>query len=134
MIRHVVTFTWEPTAGEEQVAAAIAALRGLRQEVRGMSFLVVAEDAGLSDGNASAVLIADFADAETFYRYAQDPVHLSVVAEFVRPILAARAAVQYHVRLVGFRLRGPVAAGLRSTAALTGTGWSTRDLRIHRSP
>jgi Stress responsive A/B Barrel Domain len=97
MIRHVVTFTWEPTAGGERVAAALTALRGLRQEVGGMSFLVVAEDAGLSDGNASAVLIADFADAQAFYRYAQDPVHLSVVAEFVRPILASRAAVQYQV-------------------------------------
>lgn len=97
MIRHVVTFTWKPTAGEERVAATIAALRNLRQEVGGMSFFLVAEDAGLSDGNASAVLIADFPDAEAFYRYAQDPVHLSVVAEFVRPILASRAAVQYQV-------------------------------------
>lgn len=97
MIRHVVTFTWEPTADEQQVAAALGALRGLRSEVGGMTFLAVAEDAGLSDGNASAVLIADFPDVEAFYRYAQDPVHLSVVAEFVRPILRARAAVQYHV-------------------------------------
>ena len=97
MIRHVVTFTWAPTAAEEQVAAAVSALRGLRHEVGGMSFLVVGEDAGLSDGNASAVLIADFADAKAFHRYAQDPVHLSVVAEFVRPILAGRAAVQYQV-------------------------------------
>lgn len=97
MIRHVVTFTWAPTAGEERVAAAIAALRRLYQEVGGMSSLTVGEDAGLSDGNASAVLIADFPDVEAFYRYAQDPVHLSVIAEFVRPILAARAAVQYHV-------------------------------------
>ena len=95
MIRHVVTFTWQPTAGADRVAAALTALRGLRSEVGGMSFLIVAEDAGLSDGNASAVLIADFTDAEAFYRYAQDPVHLSVVAEFVRPILASRAAVQY---------------------------------------
>ena len=39
----------------------------------------------------------DFPDVEAFYRYAQDPVHLSVIDEFVRPILAARAAVQYHV-------------------------------------
>jgi hypothetical protein len=97
MIRHVVTFTWEPTAAEDRVSAAVDALRGLRHEVGGMSFLAVAEDAGLSDGNASAVLIADFADAEAFYRYAQDPVHLSVVAEFVRPILESRAAVQYVV-------------------------------------
>lgn len=95
MIRHVVTFTWAPTASPEQIAATVQALRGLRQEVGGMSYLVVAEDAGLSDGNASAVLIADFPDAEAFHRYAQDPVHLSVVAEFVRPILRSRAAVQY---------------------------------------
>ncbi len=97
MIRHVVTFTWSPTADEEQVAATVAALRKLRQEVGGMTYLAVGEDAGLSDGNASAVLIADFADAEAFYRYAQDPVHLAVIAEYVRPILAARAAVQYDV-------------------------------------
>ena len=95
MIRHVVTFTWKPTATPEQVAATLAALRGLRNEVGGMTYLSVAEDAGLSDGNASAVLIADFPDVEAFYRYAQDPVHLSVIAEFVRPILRARTAVQY---------------------------------------
>ena len=97
MIRHVVTFTWEPAAGEDRVSAALAALRGLRHAVGGMSSLAVGEDAGLSDGNASAVLIADFADAEAFYRYAQDPVHLSVLAEFVRPVLRSRSAVQYHV-------------------------------------
>lgn len=97
MIRHVVTFTWSPEASPEQVAATIAALRGLRDEVGGMTFLAVEEDAGLTDGNASAVLIADFPDAEAFYRYAQDPVHLSVIAEFVRPVLASRAAVQYQV-------------------------------------
>ena len=97
MIRHVVVFTWSSTADPARVDAALTALRGLRSEVGGMSFLAVAEDAGLSDGNASAVLIADFPDAEAFYRYAQDPVHLSVVAEFVRPILASRAAVQYVV-------------------------------------
>lgn len=96
MIRHVVTFTWKPTADERQVAATIEALRGLRHEVGHMTYLSVAEDAGLVDGNASAVLIADFPDAEAFYRYAQDPVHLSVIAEFVRPILRSRAAVQYH--------------------------------------
>ena len=90
-------FTWSPTAGDGQVSAALTALRGLRREVGGMSFLAVGEDVGLSDGNASAVLIADFADAEAFYRYAQDPVHLAVIAEHVRPILAARSAVQYRV-------------------------------------
>ena len=97
MIRHVVVFTWSPDADPERRASTLQALRGLEQEVGGMTSLTVADDAGLSAGNADTVLIADFPDAEAFYRYAQDPVHLSVVAEFVRPILAARAAIQYQV-------------------------------------
>ena len=97
MLRHVVLFTWSDAAGAERRAAAEDALRRLREDVGGMTSLVVAEDAGLSDGNADTVLIADFPDVEAYYRYAQDPVHLSVLAEHVRPWLAARSAVQYRL-------------------------------------
>ena len=96
MIRHVVIFTWSDAADARRRATSVQALRRLRQDVGGMQSLVVAEDAGLSDGTGDVVLIADFADAEAFYRYAQDPVHLAVVAEHVRPWLAARSALQYH--------------------------------------
>ncbi len=95
MIRHVVVFTWSDAADAQRRAAAVAALRGLREDVGGMTSLVVADDAGLSDGNADTVLIADFPDAEAFTRYARDPVHLAVLTEHVRPWLAARSAVQY---------------------------------------
>ena len=95
MIRHVVVFTWSEAADAQRRSRAIEALRRLRQDVGGMTSLVVAEDAGLSDGNAHAVLIADFPDVEAFRRYAQDPAHLAVLAEHVRPWLAARSAVQY---------------------------------------
>ena len=97
MIRHVVVFTWNADADAERRATTLEALRGLRREVGGMSSLVVADDAGLVDGNASSVLIADFPDAEAFYRYAQHPVHLAVVAEHVRPIVATRSVIQYRV-------------------------------------
>ena len=97
MIRHVVVFTWSPAADAERRATTVAALRRLRQDVGGMASLVVADDAGLSDGNADTVLIADFPDVEAYHRYAQDPVHLAVIAEHVRPYLAARSAVQYRV-------------------------------------
>jgi hypothetical protein len=97
MIRHVVVFTWSEAADAQRRAGAIEALRRLRQDVGGMTSLVVAEDAGLSEGNADTVLIADFPDVEAFSRYAQDPVHLAVLAEHVRPWLAARSAVQYEV-------------------------------------
>jgi hypothetical protein len=97
MIRHVVVFTWSPDADAERRATTVDALRRLRQEVGGMTSLVVADDAGLSEGNADTVLIADFPDVEAYSRYAQDPVHQAVIAEHVRPYLAGRSAVQYRV-------------------------------------
>ncbi|MGY2065732.1 Dabb family protein [Blastococcus sp. SYSU DS0619] len=97
MIRHVVVFTWSPDADAARTATTIEALRGLRETVGGMTSLTVADDAGLVEGNASAVLIADFPDVAAFSRYAQDPVHLAVIAEHVRPVLASRSAVQYQV-------------------------------------
>jgi hypothetical protein len=97
MIRHVVVLTWSQAADAQRRARAIEALRRLRQDVGGMTSLVVAEDAGLSDGNADIVLIADFPDVQAYYRYAQDPVHLAVLAEHVRPWLAARSAVQHQI-------------------------------------
>jgi hypothetical protein len=95
MLRHVVLFTWSDAADEQRRAATIEALRRLRDDVGGMTSLEVVEDAGLVDGNADTVLIADFPDAEAFERYAQHPVHLAVIAEHVRPWLAGRSAVQY---------------------------------------
>ena len=97
MIRHVVVFTWSEAADAQRRASAMQALRRLRQDVGGMTSLVVAEDAGLSDGNGDTVLVADFPDVEAFYRYAHDPVHIAALAEHVRPWLAARSAVQYRV-------------------------------------
>ena len=97
MIRHVVVFTWSEDADAQRRAATVQALRRLPQDVGGTESFVVADDAGLSAGNADTVLIADFRDAEAFARYAQDPVHQAVLAEHVRPWLAVRSAVQYEV-------------------------------------
>jgi hypothetical protein len=97
MIRHVVLFTWSEDADAERRARSVQALRGLREDVGGMTSLTVTEDAGVTDGNAHAVLVADFPDVEAFRRYAQDPVHLAVIGEHIRPFLTARSAVQYVV-------------------------------------
>jgi hypothetical protein len=97
MIRHVVVFTWSPDTGAERRATTVAALRRLREDVGGMTSLVVADDAGLAEGNADTVLIADFADAEAYRGYARDPRHQAVLTEHVRPFLAVRSAVQYEV-------------------------------------
>jgi uncharacterized protein (DUF1330 family) len=95
MLRHVVLFTWSEAADAGRRRTTLQALRGLRETVGGMTSLTVSEDAGLVEGNADTVLVADFPDADAFRRYAQDPTHQAVLAEHVRPWLAARTAVQY---------------------------------------
>lgn len=95
MLRHVVLFTWSGAADEQRRATTLQALRRLPDDVGGMSSFEVVDDAGLVDGNADTVLIAEFPDEESFRRYAQHPAHLQVIAEHVRPWLAGRSAVQY---------------------------------------
>jgi hypothetical protein len=97
VLRHVVLFTWTDDADAGRRAVAVDALRRLREDVGGMSALTVSDDAGLVEGNANTVLVADFPDAEAFRRYARDPVHQAVLTEHVRPWLAARSAVQYEL-------------------------------------
>jgi Stress responsive A/B Barrel Domain len=97
MLRHVVLFTWTDDADEATRAATVEALRRLPGEVGGMTAFAVGPDAGLREGNAHTALVADFPDAEAFAGYADHPVHLQIVAEHVRPWLAARSAVQYEI-------------------------------------
>jgi hypothetical protein len=97
MLRHVVLFTWSEATDEETRASIVAALGRLPEDVGGMTAFAVGPDAGLVEGNAHTALVADFPDAEAFRSYAGDPRHLAVIAEFVKPHLAGRTAVQYEV-------------------------------------
>jgi hypothetical protein len=97
MIRHVVLFTWTDSTDAATREATLAALRRLPAEVGGPTAFAVGPDAGLTAGNADTALVADFPDAAAFRRYAEDPRHLAVIAEHVRPHLATRSAVQYEV-------------------------------------
>src|ERR687889_75631 len=97
MLRHVVLFTWTEDTAPETRSATVAALRRLPEEVGGMTSFAVGPDAGLVEGNAHTALVADFPDVEAWRRYAEHPVHLQIIADHVKPILAARSAVQYEV-------------------------------------
>jgi hypothetical protein len=97
MIRHVVVLTWSDEADEaraEDERGGAARPAGGR---RGMTPSWSPDDAGLTEGNAHNVLIAEFPDVEAFRRYQQDPVHLAILAEHVRPWLAQRSSVQYQM-------------------------------------
>ncbi len=95
MIRHVVMFRWTPEATQEQkdrVAAELRRLPALLPVLRGYD---VGADLGLAEGNFEFAVVADFDDLEGLRAYRENPEHQAVIAEFIQPIAAQRAAVQY---------------------------------------
>lgn len=93
--RHVVMFRWAAAATAEQRTAAIDALTRLRAEVAGLGSLTVGVDAGLAEGNADVVVVADFPTQEAYLAYAADARHQKVIQEYLRPIIAERVALQH---------------------------------------
>ena len=98
MLRHVVLFTWKADVSDVGVRAfaeGLAALPAKIPEIRSYRF---GPDAGLAGGgNDDFALVADFADAEAYRRYAEHPAHRHLIAELLWPILGGRHAVQYEV-------------------------------------
>jgi hypothetical protein len=94
-VRHVATFTFVDAVTEEQIAdvtAGLAALPDAIPEIEGFTF---GPDAGLNDGNAHYSVVADFPSIAAYLAYRDHPAHQAVLADRIRPILAARAAVQF---------------------------------------
>ena len=97
MLRHVALFRWTDTTTDDQRAAAVEALRtlpGLVPSIRGYR---VGPDAGHDDGNWDLAVVGDFDDADGWRAYVAHPEHVRVADTYVRPFIAARAAVQYDI-------------------------------------
>lgn len=98
MIRHVVMLTWTDTATSEQRRAAPEALETLPPLIPEIRSYQVGVDAGLAaQGNSDLVVVADFDDVDGYLVYRDHPAHQDVIARFIRPILASRAAVQHEL-------------------------------------
>ena len=93
--RHVALFKLKPTTTDEQRQALIDHLRGLATEIGSVRSLSVGADAQLADDNYECVLVADFDDEPGYLVYRDHPLHVSVIEQYVRPVMAARAAIQY---------------------------------------
>jgi hypothetical protein len=95
MFRHIVLFTWaDGVTGERQqeLAAQLRKLPGAIEAIRGYR---VGPDAGLNPANRDFAVVADFDDANGYLVYRDHPAHRAVVEQYVTPIVAERAAVQY---------------------------------------
>jgi hypothetical protein len=104
MLRHVVLFRWREGTTADQVEAVRAGAAALPARIPELVRYTVGADAGLVEGNWDFAVVADLEDADAYRRYADHPAHQALIAERIRPILAARAAVQFEaVDLVGER-------------------------------
>ena len=97
ILRHVVLLRWKPgtTAAQlEALAQAIATLPAQIPQLRAYRF---GSDAALTAGNFDFAIVADFDDEAGFRSYASHPAHQRFIAEYTRPLVAERAAVQFRI-------------------------------------
>lgn len=93
MLRHCVMFRWNDDVTDETKAAVGAGLDPMSR-LDGVVAYHHGPDLGISDGNWDYVVVGDFVDVDAFEAYGSDPDHLAVIADLIRPNIAARAAVQ----------------------------------------
>ena len=95
MLRHVVMFSWVEDATPAQKQAVRDGLDALPDVIPQIRSYRLGADVGLTEGNFDFVVVGDFDDVNGFLTYRDHPAHQKVIAESIRPILGARAAVQH---------------------------------------
>jgi hypothetical protein len=76
------------------VESGLAELPGVIPELRDYKF---GADVNVSEGNYDLAVVADFDDVDGYLVYRDHPVHVAVIKDRIRPILADRAAVQHDI-------------------------------------
>ncbi len=95
MFRHVVLFTWKAGATEGQKQTLTAELLKLPSVIREIRDYHVGPDAGVNAGNYDYAVVAEFDDVAGYLVYRDHPDHRAVITQYLQPILAQRAAVQF---------------------------------------
>ncbi len=95
MIHHVAMFRFKEGTNAEQVDAATAALEALPSQIDALVNYKCGSDLGLMDGTWDFVVAADVANADDFLTYRDHPAHRAVVTDFMTPIIAEGARIQF---------------------------------------
>jgi len=95
MFRHVALFRWKDDATEAQRERAADELRALPAVIEEIREFHVGVDAGVNEGNYDLAVVAVFDTPEGYLAYRDHPRHRLVADQHIRPIVAARAAVQF---------------------------------------
>jgi hypothetical protein len=95
VFRHVVMFKFRDDATEEQRRAVSAGLAGLPSSIPGVRAFAFGPDAGVAADNYDLAVVAEFDDEAAYREYAGHEEHQRVVRQLIRPVIVARAAVQF---------------------------------------
>ena len=88
-------FQLKPDATDAERGAISSGLAGLPAAIATIRAYHFGPDAGLGPDNWDFVVVADFDDEAGYVVYRDHPAHQAVIADAVKPAIAARAAVQY---------------------------------------
>jgi hypothetical protein len=97
MFRHAVLFTWKEGTTPQQVEKIAAELRTLPGSITELRAYHVGPDAGLNPGNYQFAVVADFDSEADYLVYRDHPAHRAIITEYIQPLIASRAAVQYEL-------------------------------------
>jgi hypothetical protein len=97
MFRHVVLFTWKDDATAAQKQALHDELPKMPPAIDAIRAYKFGPDAGINPANRDYAVVADFDDATGYVTYRDHPVHRALVENYVNPIVASRAAVQFEI-------------------------------------
>jgi hypothetical protein len=88
-------FRWAADITEEQLSSVTDGLTALAARLDDVIDVnTFGPDAALNDGTWDFGIVADFADRYAYVAYRDDPGHLQLIADTIRPVIAERAAVQ----------------------------------------
>jgi hypothetical protein len=92
--RHLLLFRWTDDSKPDDRAAALEALRAMKESVPEITSIQVQEGLGLSPGAYDGLLEAEFADLEAYGRYLVAESHQRAWTEFLQPVCAELASIQ----------------------------------------
>jgi Stress responsive A/B Barrel Domain len=97
MFRHVVLFTWKDDATEARKRALHDELAKMPPAIDVIRAYKYGPDAGINAANCDYAVVADFDDDAGYITYRDHPAHRALVENYVSPIVASRAAVQFEI-------------------------------------
>lgn len=93
--RHVVLLQWADHVTPELVEHIREELQQLPAIIPEIKGYVHGSDVGVSEGNFDYCVVADFDDVRGWRTFRENPQHLVLIEELIKPNIKGRAAVQY---------------------------------------